>query len=89
VTAELIETEDDVMEMAASDVLLDPAFTVPAVPGAAAGVGWIRCRVAPAPGRLWPCTWPARNTSDVGYQIRTRVAGSSHSSSVGPTSNAP
>ena len=34
------------MEMAASDVLLDPAFTVPAVPEAAAGVGWIRGNVA-------------------------------------------
>ena len=27
------------------DVLLDPAFTVPAVPEAATGVGWIRCMV--------------------------------------------
>jgi cytochrome P450 len=33
------------MEMVASDVLLDPAFAVPAVPGAPAGVGWIRCMV--------------------------------------------
>jgi hypothetical protein len=33
------------MEMTGADVLLDPAFTVPAVPGAAAGVGWIRCMV--------------------------------------------
>jgi hypothetical protein len=38
--------EDDVMEMAGVDVLLDPAFTVPAVPQAAAGVGWIRCMAA-------------------------------------------
>ena len=45
-TSEVLRTEDDVMEMAASDVLLDPAFTVPAVPGAAAGIGWIRCSVA-------------------------------------------
>jgi hypothetical protein len=45
-TGETLRTEDDVMEMAASDVLLDPAFTVPAVPEAAAGVGWIRCNVA-------------------------------------------
>jgi hypothetical protein len=45
VIAELFEAEDGAMEMAASDVLLDPAFTVPAVPEAAAGVGWIRCRV--------------------------------------------
>jgi hypothetical protein len=30
--------EDDVMEMAGAEVLLDPAFTVPAVPQAAAGV---------------------------------------------------
>jgi len=37
--------EHNVMEMARSDVLLDPAFTVPAVPGASAGVGWIRCMV--------------------------------------------
>jgi len=33
------------MEMAGVDVLLDPAFTVPAVPEAAAGVGWIRSMV--------------------------------------------
>jgi hypothetical protein len=33
------------MEMAEADVLLDPAFTVPAVPEAAAGVGWLRSRV--------------------------------------------
>jgi hypothetical protein len=33
------------MEMAGVDVLLDPAFTVPAVPEATAGVGWIRCMV--------------------------------------------
>jgi hypothetical protein len=37
--------EDGVMEMAAADVLLDPAFTVPAAPEAVAGVGWVRCRV--------------------------------------------
>src|ERR1700735_2165755 len=43
VTGELIVAEDGVMEKAASDVLMDPAFTVPAVPGAATGVGWIRC----------------------------------------------
>ena len=33
------------MERAGVDVLLDPAFTVPAVPEAAHGVGWIRCMV--------------------------------------------
>ena len=45
-TGEVIWTEDDVMEMAARDVLLDPAFTVPAVPKAPTGVGWVRCSVA-------------------------------------------
>ena len=45
-TVEVLRTEDDAMEMAASDVLLDPAFTVPAVPEATGGVGWIRCSVA-------------------------------------------
>jgi hypothetical protein len=45
-TVEVLRAEDDVMEMAASDVLLDPAFTVPAVPKATGGVGWIRCSVA-------------------------------------------
>jgi len=39
---EVSRAEDGVMEMAGVDVLLDPAFTVPAVPEAAAGVGWIR-----------------------------------------------
>jgi len=34
-----------VMEMAGVDVLLDPSFTVPAVPEAAGGVGWIRWMV--------------------------------------------
>jgi hypothetical protein len=38
-TVEVLRAEDDVMEMAASDVLLDPAFTVPAVPEATGGVG--------------------------------------------------
>lgn len=33
------------MDMAGAEVLLDAAFTVPAVPEAAAGVGWIRCMV--------------------------------------------
>src|SRR5262249_11909324 len=33
------------MELAGVDVLLDPAFTVPAVDEAAAGVGWVRCMV--------------------------------------------
>jgi hypothetical protein len=33
------------MEMVGADVLLDPTFTVPAVPEEAAGVGWIRCMV--------------------------------------------
>jgi len=33
------------MEIADRAVLLDPALTVPAVPEAAAGVGWIRCQV--------------------------------------------
>jgi hypothetical protein len=37
--------EDEVVERAGVDVLLDPAFTVPAVPEAVAGVGWIRCLV--------------------------------------------
>jgi hypothetical protein len=44
-TSEVFRGEDDVMEMVCSDVLLDPAFTVPAVPPALAGVGWIRCMV--------------------------------------------
>jgi len=34
------------MEMAEADVLLDPAFTMPAVPDQVAGVGWIRSMVA-------------------------------------------
>jgi hypothetical protein len=42
---EVLRAQDGVMEMAGVDVLLDPAFTVPAVPRAAAGVGWIRCMV--------------------------------------------
>ena len=42
---EVLRGEDGVMEMAGVDVLLDPAFTVPAVPRAVAGVGWIRCMV--------------------------------------------
>src|SRR5690348_13228751 len=42
---ELSRAEDGVMEMAGVNVLLDPAFTVPAVPEAATGVGWIRCMV--------------------------------------------
>ncbi|HEY6788730.1 MAG TPA: hypothetical protein VI365_15600, partial [Trebonia sp.] len=46
VSGEASRAQDDVMEMAGVDVLLDPAFTVPAVPAAAAGVGWIRCMVA-------------------------------------------
>lgn len=33
------------MEMTPSDVLLDPAFTVPSVPEARGGVAWIRCMV--------------------------------------------
>jgi hypothetical protein len=37
--------EHDVMEITRSDVLLDPVFTVPAVPKASTGVGWIRCMV--------------------------------------------
>lgn len=37
--------DDDVMELASSDVLMDPAFTVPAVAEAPDGVGWIRCMV--------------------------------------------
>jgi hypothetical protein len=37
--------EDDVMEIASSHLLLDPAFTMPAVPEAPDGVGWIRCMV--------------------------------------------
>jgi hypothetical protein len=44
-SGEASQAEDDVMEMAGVDVLLDLAFTVPAVPEAAAGVGWIRCIV--------------------------------------------
>lgn len=39
---EMFRGEDNVMEIARSDVLLDPAFTVPPVPEAPAGVGWIR-----------------------------------------------
>jgi len=42
---EVSRAENDAMEMAGVDVLLDPVFTVPAVPEAAAGVGWIRCMV--------------------------------------------
>jgi hypothetical protein len=42
---ETSQAEDGFMEMAGVDVLLDPAFTVPAVPDAATGVGWIRCMV--------------------------------------------
>ncbi len=37
--------EDEVVEITGVEVLLDPAFTVPAVPEAAAGVAWIRCMV--------------------------------------------
>jgi hypothetical protein len=33
------------MEIAGRDVLLDPAFTVPAVPEAPAGIGWLRWMV--------------------------------------------
>ncbi|HEX4833517.1 MAG TPA: hypothetical protein VH478_20770 [Trebonia sp.] len=33
------------MEMAGADVLLDPSFTVPAVPAAGDGMGWVRCMV--------------------------------------------
>jgi hypothetical protein len=42
---EVSRAQNDVMDMAGADVLLDPAFTVPAVPEAAAGVGWVRCMV--------------------------------------------
>ena len=42
---EASRAEDGAMEMAGLDVLLDPAFTVAAVPEAATGVGWIRCMV--------------------------------------------
>src|ERR1700735_3361358 len=42
---EVLRGEDGVMEMAGVDVLLDPAFTVPAVPRAVAGGGWIQCMV--------------------------------------------
>jgi len=42
---EVSRAEDGLMETAGAEVLLDPAFTVPAVPEAAAGVGWIRCMV--------------------------------------------
>jgi hypothetical protein len=42
---DIFRGEYDGMEIARSDVLLDPAFTVPAVPEACAGVGWIRCTV--------------------------------------------
>jgi hypothetical protein len=43
---EVVGADDGVMEMAASEVLRDPAFTVPAGPEASTGVGWIRCSVA-------------------------------------------
>jgi hypothetical protein len=42
---EMSPAEDSVMEIAGADVLLDPAFTVPAVPAVPAGVGWIRYMV--------------------------------------------
>jgi hypothetical protein len=42
---EVSRAEHGVMELAGVKVLLDPAFTVPAVPEAAAGVGWIRSMV--------------------------------------------
>jgi hypothetical protein len=41
----VLRAEDEVVEIAGVDLLLDPAFTVPAVPEAATGVGWIRCMV--------------------------------------------
>ncbi|MGH3286090.1 MAG: hypothetical protein ACRDPD_15615 [Streptosporangiaceae bacterium] len=44
-SGEASRADDDIMEMARVEVLLDPAFTVPAVPETAAGVGWIRCMV--------------------------------------------
>src|SRR5215468_5595023 len=44
-SGEVSRAENDAMEMTGVDVLLDPAFTVPAVPEAAAGVGWVRCMV--------------------------------------------
>jgi hypothetical protein len=43
--SDMFRGEHNVMEIARSDVLLDPAFTVPAVPEASVGVGWIRCMV--------------------------------------------
>jgi hypothetical protein len=42
---DIFRGEHEAMEIAPSDLLLDPAFTVPAVPDASAGVGWIRCMV--------------------------------------------
>ena len=42
---DIFRGEYNVMEIARSDVLLDLAFTVPAVPEASAGVGWVRCMV--------------------------------------------
>jgi hypothetical protein len=42
---DMFRGEHNVMEIARSDVLLNPAFTVPAVLEASAGVGWIRCMV--------------------------------------------
>ena len=42
---EVSRAEDEVMEMTDSTVLLDPAFTVPAVAEAATGVGWVRFMV--------------------------------------------
>lgn len=42
---DMFRVEHNVMEMTQSDVLLDPAFAVPAVREASTGVGWIRCMV--------------------------------------------
>jgi hypothetical protein len=42
---DMFRVEHNVMKMTQSDVLLDPAFTVPAVQEASTGVGWIRCMV--------------------------------------------
>jgi hypothetical protein len=42
---EMFRSEDGVVEIAPCDVLLDRAFTVPSVPQAPDGVGWIRWMV--------------------------------------------
>jgi hypothetical protein len=38
--------EDDAMDCVSSDVLVDPAYSVPLAPSAPSGVGWLRATVA-------------------------------------------